>query len=397
MLRLLRRFLPRRFAVASLVLMSIGSAVTEPSTPKPSAASPQFAFWYERWQSDTWQKLQPANTIIGVPPEAVGEIHAHGGRAVRYATFYQATLGSDFLHDRADLERVGFHDARGYAPSAFGGKDNYVLCSNSSELERRALLFLDETIARDQYDGLFIDNGYPPPAADETCDAQHEHRGPGKAGGAAYVSLIDSLTKRAKRESPEFLVITNAGDPQAASALHDSNTTLSYVSDYILWESYCYTSLTGIAHDQWDSCVAASGSVAAGPQGRKVIALSYPRNEREAVFSFAVARAFEFFYAANLGEIDSNSGREGGHFGIFVRELPLSLGPPISGMLRDPQSGILRRSFRNGEIVINPVSRQLSIKAAISGVLYSGDRRSAVKRNQRFSVDSRSAIVIVSK
>lgn len=385
-----------RSVLSCIVLALVCSAVRAPQIAAAGATSPQFAFWYEPWRSDTWHKLQPANTIIGIPPEAVADIHAHGGRAIRYVTFYQSTLGSDFLHDRADLERVGFHDARGYAPSVFGGKDNYVLCSNSSELARRVLLFLDETIARDQYDGLFIDNGYPGPAANEICDAKHEHRVPGKAGGAAYVSLLEELKERVKRKNPAFLVITNAGDPQAADALRDDNTSLSDVSDYVLWESYCYTSLTGSAHDQWSSCIAASGLFAAGAHARKLIVLSYPRNDREAIFSFAVAQVFGFSYAANLGEIDSNSGREGGHFGILLRDLPLNLGPATSSMLRDARSGVLRRSFRNGEVIINPASRVFLLKTAISGVLYSGDRHFAVKRNEKFIMAPQAAIIIVS-
>lgn len=387
----------KRFVLTCVVLLSIGSGVSTPRIPKQSAAPAQFAFWYEPWRSGTWQKLQPANTIIGVPPEAVAEIHAHGGRAIRYVTFYQATLGSDFLHDTADLERVGFHDAKGYAASVFGGKDNYVLCSNSSEVARRALWFVEETIAHDRYDGVFIDNGYPGAAANEICDAKHEHRMPGKTGGAAYISLLDELNKTVKRTNPEFLVIINPGDPQVADALRSEGISLWDVSDYVLWESYCYTSLTGASHDQWSSCIAASEPVAAGPHAKKIIVLSYPRNNQEAVFSFAVAQAFGFPYAANLGETDSNSGREGGHFGIFLADLPLNLGRSTSSTLRDPRSGVLRRSFKKGEIIINPVSRKFSFKTTISGSLYAGNGHFAIKRKEKFVIAPQSAIVIVSK
>ena len=373
--------------------------LTRPGQPARAAAdappnSPQFAFWYETWRSDSWAKLQPANVIIGVPPEAVADIHAHGGRALRYVTFYQSTLGTAFLHDRADLANVGFHTPAGFLPSAFGRKDNYVLCSNSTELHRRVLAYVDETVGQDGYDGLFIDNAYLPPARDEACDAKHAHLTAGTKGGPAYIDLLTEVRAAVKQRKPAAILFLNPGNPRDADKLTSDKNSLWDVSDYVLWESYAYSSLLGGAHDRREATIAQSMAIATSSHANKVVALAYPRTFPEALFSFAVARAFGFDYAANLGETDFQREHEGGHFGIFLQDLPSMIGPPESPLHPDNDLRVLQRRFRNGVIVVNMGAAPWSLKAPRSAVLYSPAGRSEIRAGKKVAVAPDTAVVL---
>jgi hypothetical protein len=373
--------------------------LTRPGQPARAAAgapanSPQFAFWYEPWRSDSWAKLQPANVIIGVPPEAVADIHAQGGRALRYATFYQSTLGTAFLHDRADLANVGFHTPAGFLPSAFGGKDNYVLCSNSTELHRRVLAYVEKTVGQDGYDGLFIDNAYLPPARDEACDAKHAHRTPGSKGGPAYIDLLAEVRAAVKKRNAAAILFVNSGNPRDADNLTSGKNSLWDMSDYVLWESYAYSSLLGGAHDRRHNTIVESMTVASSSHANKVVALAYPRTFPEALFSFAVARAFGFPYAANLGERDYQREHEGGHFGIFLQDLPSMIGPPESPLRRDNDLRVLQRRFHNGVIVVNTGAESWSLKAPQSAVLYSPAGRSEIRAGAKVAVAPATAVVL---
>ncbi len=359
------------------------------------AETPQFAFWYEEWQGNTWDKLQPANVIIGVSPKAVADIHAHGGRALPYVTFYQGVLGREFVHDRADLERVGFHTDDGFLPSAFGGKDNYVLCSNSAELRRRILAYVDRTIGAEGYDGLFVDNSYLPPAAQLVCDAKHEHVAPGSKGGPAYIDLLSEVYAAVKKRNPAAIMVTNPGNPRLADQLHTGNKTLWDVSDFVLWESYGYSSLLGKGHDRWPSTIAESKNVAASPHAPKVVALAYPRDAKEALYSFVMARTFGFAFAANLGESDYQGGREGGHFGIFLRDLPVALGVPEPAADQQRSPGVLTRRFSQGEVVANTGSESWSFKVSRNSVLYSPAGRSEVKAGNQVTVSPGTAVALL--
>ena len=379
-------------------ILALSLLVLMPRWERPAQAAgksspPLFAFWYEDWRPDSWAKLQPANVIIGVPPKAVDEIHAHGGRALAYVTFYQSKFGTVFLRDRADLENVGFRTSEGFLPSAFGGKDNFVLCSNSTELARRVLAYVDQTLGRDHFDGLFIDNAYLPPAADDICDAKHQHIVPGARGGSAYVHLLSLITEAAHRRNATIIV--NAGNPRVADGLKIEKQSLWDVADYIVWESYGYSSHVGGDHDRWPATIAQSMALASSPHARQVLALSYPRDRAEALFSFALARAFGFAYSANLGEADLKSEREGGHFGVFLHELPTDLGAAESALQAVQGATVLERRFNNGDVVVNTGSKTWSFKARESGTVYDFSHRSPVRSGTRVEVPARSAVVLV--
>jgi len=377
------------------LLFTLFTGLAAAATDAKQGATPEFAFWYEDWRSDTWAKLQPANTIIGVPPAALADIHSHGGRALRYVTFYQARFGSDFLHDEADLDNVGFHTKQGFLGSAFGGKDNYVLCSNSIELSRRVMLYVDRTIHHDGYDGIFIDNAYQPPASDEVCDAKHSHTTNGSKGGPAYVNLLDQIYIWMRKDAPAATIMVNAGNPVAADALNNGRSSLWDVTDYVLWESYAFSSHIGMAHDRIEATVRQSESTASSSHASKVLALAYPRNYEEAIFSFAIAQLFGFQYAANLGENDVGTAREGGHFGIFLRELPPQLGPPKSELQQIAGANILQRHFEAGDVMVNLDSRPWSFRTSRRGTLYSRSGASHTEQNMQIEIPPKSAAVTV--
>jgi hypothetical protein len=380
-------------ATPGLLLLFALTAVA--AGPQSFTAAPQFAFWYEDWHENTWEKLQPANVIIGVPPKAVADIHAHGGRALPYVTFYQAVLGRAFVHDRADLEQVGFHAPQGFLPSAFGGQDNYVLCSNSAELRRRILAYVDRAIGEEKYDGLFIDNSYLAPATDLVCDARHAHVTPGSKGGPAYIDLISEVYAAVKKRNPAAIIVTNPGNPRGADQLRAGNRTLWDVSDYVLWESYGYSSLLGNGHDRWQATIAQSKDVSSSPHAQKLLALAYPRDAKEALYSFVIARMFGFTFAANLGESDYQGVREGGHFGIFLRDLPLALGVPESAADQRGTPGILTRRFSRGEVAANTGSEMWSIKVSGNCVLYSPAGRSEVNAGKQVTVSPGTAVALL--
>jgi hypothetical protein len=382
-----------------LALLLLLTLVSPAVGPQPVAATgspeaPRFAFWYEDWQSNTWDKLQPANVIIGVPPKAVAEIHAHGGRALAYVTFYQAVLGREFIHDRADLEVVGFHIASGFLPSAFGGKDNYVLCSNSAVLRQRILAYLDRTLGAEGYDGLFVDNSYIAPAAGLVCDAKHQHVTPSSKGGPAYIDLMSEVYAAVKKRNRAAIIITNPGNPRWADQLQAGNKSLWDVSDFVLWESYGYSSQLGKEHDRWQATIAQSKDLSSLSHGQKLLALAYPRDPKEALYSFAIAQTFGFRFAANLGESDYQGTRDGGHFGIFLHDLPVALGAPVS-VSRQPVAGVMTRQFSQGEVAVNTGSAAWSFKALRNSVLYSPAGNSELTAGREVMVSPGTAVALL--
>lgn len=357
---------------------------------------PLFAFWYEDWRPDTWAKLQPANVIVGVPPQAVAEIHAHGGRALRYVTFYQARLGTEFVRDQSDLENVGFRTSSGFLSSAFGGRDNYVLCSNSSELRRRVLAYVEKTLQKEGYDGLFVDNAYLTPARDEVCDAKHRHSSPGLKGGAAYIDLMAEVRATAKELKPGAMIVSNPGNPQEADQLRSAKQTLWDVSDYVMWESYGFSSLLGSGHDRWANTLQQSRKWASSSRAPQILALSYPRNFAEALHSFAVARLFGFAYAANLGERDFQREQEGGHFGVFLQRLPLELGNPRDAW-KEAQRGILHRNFDHGEIFLNVGTVPAELSISHSGTLYSDTAATSVRAGAKITLAANGTVAVLNR
>ena len=352
--------------------------------------APQFAFWYEDWKADTWQRLQPANVLVGVPPNAVADIHSHGGKALAYVTFYQSPFGRDFLKDESDLQNVGFYSDGSFLKSVFGA-DRYVLCSNSAELRRRILAYLDVVLNSQHYDGLFVDNTYLAPATKLVCSAKHAHVGSGETGAAAYIDLLQAVYAQVKKRNPQAIVMTNPGNPAYADQLRNGNKTLWDFSDYVLWESFDYTSHSGSAHDAFTSALKQSSSV--GSHSAKIVALAYPRSPEEALSSFAFARALGYRYAANIGERQKESpDASGGHFGIFLAGLPTDLGEPLSAP--SERNGLLFREFSGGEVAVNSSSAVQRFPVSKSGTLRLGSATRSVKTGEKVEVQpSQSAIV----
>lgn len=376
------------FAVA--LFLSVTGYGANPSDPL------RLAFWYEGWTAKTWDLLQPANTIIGVPPTAVEEIHQHKGRAIAYVTFYQAVIGSQFLSTESDLKNVGFGTPDGFLKSAFGGKDNFVLCSNSRELRRRIESQLEVLFAKEHYDGLFIDNAYLPPATTMHCTADHSHVDRNWSGGEAYIDLIGSVYTDLKKKNPNILIVINPGNPQAADQLRLSGHSLWDFADYLLWESYGYSSLIGSAHDRWSSIIPQSRNIGANPHASKILALSYPRDLPEAYYSFALAKAFGFQYAANLGNREERRlDNEGGHFGVFLSELPLAVGAPTS----EPKdtNGVIIREYQNAVVFANPGAVLAVVQAPHSGTLWTAEGHRDIKANTPLSVPSHSGSILLLK
>ena len=373
-------------------LVNVGSMVAA-AQPK-GETRPTIAFWYEGWQENILDKLRPANLIIGVQPNAVTQIHGVGSRALNYVTFYQAVFGTDFLKDASDLSNVGFHTKDGYLPSAFGRKNNYVLCSNSIELRRRISAYVQRIIGAQKYDGLFVDNSYLAPASAMVCDASHPHVTPGASGAEAYLDLLGEVYQEVKNINRNAIIITNPGSPGHANGLRSGTKTLWDFSDYMLWESYGYSSLLGAAHNRWTSTIAQSFALDTTLHTGKIIALSYPRNLAEAIYSYAIAQIFGFAYAANLGEQDYMKDREGGHFGIFLSQLPADLGQPKSSPPQDRKNAVLTRDFSHAKVVVNTGSTPYSLKTQRAVILYDGNGSKPSPAGTQIVIPPSNAVVL---
>lgn len=363
------------------------------AAPKPGEA--QIAFWYEPWTRQTWSALQPANIFLGVPPQAVAEIHAHGGKALPYVTFYQAQFGNQFLTNAADLSNTGFHTSAGYLPSAFGGKDNYVLCPNSASMHSRALAYVSQALASVQFDGLFIDNTFMPPASSLVCDAKHPHVDPGENGGDAYIDLLKDIYALAKKIKPGALIITNPGNPNSFN-FQSHGASLWDISDYVLWESYGYASKIGAAHDRWKQTIDESFEFVNSPRNAKILVLSYPKTQTEALYSYAVAKTFGFEYAANLGVSEQGKEATGGHYGTFISELPQLSGKPMNS-LSTTRNTVLTRDYVNGSSFLNLSATPFRIAAPRNGVLYTEAGMSPVKKGKPISLGPGKAAVFIIK
>jgi hypothetical protein len=354
----------RKYLLLALLLTVLPPLSTQAEKENSSGpAVKTFAFWYDPWQPDvTLKKLGRAGVLIGVPPRAVAEIHKSGRRALQYLTYYQSQFSTAFLNDRNDLLHVAFQVNGVFEKSAFGGKDNYVLCPNSVELKARALRYLDSTI-KQGFDGYFVDNTFLQPAAHQICTANHQHVSANVQGGRAYVDLLTEVREKIKRQSPFAIIVSNPGDPSWASDIASGQPSLWDVSDYVVWESYGYSSYNGQRHDRWKRTLELSFKYSMVPdKARKILALSYPRNIIEARFAFAVARIFGFQWTANLGDRDENTDKEEGHSGAFLNDIPFDTGEPL-GRPPDHSTLLLHRRFTNGEIFANAgtVSQPISV------------------------------------
>lgn len=322
----------------------------------------RFSFWYEQWKPETTlKKLERANVLVGVPATAVPEIRKSGRHALQYVTYYQGRFHTMFLKDMQDLPNVGFKVGDQFVKSTYGGENNYVLCPNSVELRNRALAQVSDNV-KQGYDGYFIDNTFLDPPAHAVCTAPHQHLEKGVQGGKAYVELVSAISQKLKQQNPKAVVLVNPGNPAWISVLAPGKPSLWDIADYVLWEGYGFTLARGPQHDDWQHCLRVTRSLT--PQmSAKVVALSYPVNVAEARLSFAVARIFGLQWTANLGEVDQNSAKAGGHFGVFMNDVPFEIGEPV-GPLPDRGATLLHRTFTHGEIFANmgPATETISLR-----------------------------------
>jgi hypothetical protein len=344
----------------------------KPANPS-SPGQDVFQFWYEPWQPEsTLKKLSAATVIVGVPASYLPEIHKSGRRALQYVTYYQTHFKTAFLKDQTDLARVGFESRGQSEKSAFGGRDNYVLCPNSIELKARVLNYLEGTL-KAGFDGYFVDNTFVDPQAHQVCDASHPHIKPGVQGGRAYLDLLVAIREKMKQQNPSAILVSNPGSGVWADQIASGRPTLWDVSDYVVWESYGYSSLTGANHDRWKSTIEQSFKYASAPdKASKILTLSYPQNLAEARFAFAIARTFGFTWSANLGENARGTNEKGGHFGVFLNDIPFDVGEPLSP-LPDPGSSLLHRTFAHGEIFVNCGKTAQNVSPSVTGTLFLGD------------------------
>jgi hypothetical protein len=384
-------------AVLLLLIAGVFFCLSHGQSRTKAPVDRTFSFWYEPWQTGvTINKLQDANIIIGVPPAALSEIHQAGKRGLQYVTYYQTGFKTAFLKDGDDLSNVGFNAGSGFEKSAFGGKDNYVLCPNSVELKARVLRYLDGSM-KEGVDGYFIDNSFIDPSAHEVCVAPHSHIQSGAQGGRAYVALLSAVREKMKQQNPSAILITNPGSPVWSDKIDDGTPSLWDVSDYVLWESYGYTSHSGPRHDRWKQTLEQSFVYAAAPnKARKVLALSYPQTISEARFAYAVAKIFGFTWTANLGEKQQGKNEDGGHFGVFLNQFPFELGDPVSS-LPDKSSRLLHRTFSRGEVFVNTGMESERIPIAKGATIYAGDSAPEKGASAQLTLPSMTAVFVLNQ
>jgi hypothetical protein len=368
----------------------------QPANPAAGGGHPKFAFWYEPWKERaTFEKLGAPGIVIGVAPSDVRSIQQMGGRALRYVTFYQSKLSQPFLKDESDLPNVGLWNGQEFLTSNFG-KDRYVLCPNSEVVHRRAMAFLDETMLDNHFDGLFVDNTYPPPAANTYCGSLvHTHLLPGARSDDAWLELLSQVRQKVKAISPTAILITNPGSTDWADQLGTGKFgNLWELSDYVLWESFGYSSYRGQKHDWWQRSIATSFKLPEVKR-RKILALSYPLDLSEAEYSFTIARIFGFEWTANLGESEVGTNKENGHFGTFLAKLPFDLGIPAATIQGTPVSELISRRFEHGAAIANISDLPIRLEIPANVRLYVGDRVSNTISKSEVTLLPRTAAIYV--
>ena len=358
------------------------------------AGRPEFAFWYEPWNNGaSFDKLGKPQTIIGLSPSDVPNVHKLGARALRYVTFYQSRY-QPFLKDEADLPNVGFWDGHAFLLSAFGGKGNYVLCDNSKVMHDRVMAYTHQTLADQRFDGFFIDNTYVSPAAQESCKStSHPHVMPGARGDDAFLELLSEFRAEVKKTAPSAIIVTNPGNPTLANKLGTGKFNLWDLSDYVTWESYGYTSYRDQRHNDWKHTLESSFALPE-TQRRKVIALSFPMNSTEAFYSFAVANIFGLKWTANLGENAVETTATGGHFGVFMNDLPYDIGSAVGEIQGNATSDRISRKFAHGEAVANISNAPIKVRVPAGMELYQASGVVKTTKTSDVIVQPNTAIIL---
>ncbi len=326
--------------------------------------------------------------IIGVASTAVVGVHAAKALALAYVTYYQSADPGTFISSEKDVPSVGFFSDGQHLQSTLDpGWD--VLCANSAVFRQRVVKQLN-SLLNDHYDGLFIDNTIASPAATDTCTAPHAHVNPGERGDDSYLSLLAEVRSALQQASPNAIIITNPGNPVWADQLGTGiEPSLWQSSDLVLWESYGYTSDTGSEHDDWQNTLTSSYTYAADPtKSSKILALSYPQNISEALFSFSGARMFGFRWTANL-RVNGTSG----HFGEFTSSMPSSVGQPQGPLVSHP--GLLARQFSNGIAYANTGTSTVSVTISQAGTIMTARGAQAATANSSVSLAPDNAAVLL--
>lgn len=381
------------FLLLALLVGFVACGSHQSSSPNPLAsgnvAAHTFAFWYESWDPKTTPaELKPADVAIGLAPAAVSRAHAAHKLVLQYQTYYQAVPGSLLLSGIADLANVGFQINHQLLPTVFGTPNSYVMCPSSTLMHQRVQKYVQLAFASG-YDGLFVDNTFFDPAAHAICDSAHQHVDAPSLGGDTYLQLLSEVRQTVKSHNPNAILMTNPGDPDWASQIAAGSPTLWDLSDYVVWESYGYSSVTDVRHDDWNNTIAKSFRYATmfPDRAAKIVALSYPMNLSEARYAFAVARFFGLNWTANLGVNQS-----AGHFGAFLDQIPFQLGNP-TGPLPAP-GPVLQRAFQHGQIFVNADSAPQSITVP-AGTIYLGSTTVQVAVRTDLTVQPRTAAIVI--
>jgi hypothetical protein len=364
----------------------------------------KFQFWYEIWDpSTTPGKLAWADVVIGLngiaPPTAVAS--AGSPQMLVYVTYYQDTyedvggVSQTFMKTAADVPLLALERDGVVQTSAFtqGNPGWYVLCDNSTELRSRVFAHL-AVVTKAGYGGLFVDNAAQVP---QTCtSASHQHLNPGQRSDDAYLTLLDDVQAQLKQLAVAPLLIANAGDPTVADQTGTgSNMGLMWtIPDFVLWEGYGYydsddPDAAGTSHDQIAATVQKSLIYGADAnKAAKVLALSYPETQQEALLSFAMARIFGFAWTANLGDSQTE-----GHWGLFAASMPWSVGNPQGNLY--VQGGLLARLFTNGVAYANTGATAVTVNMPQAGQLVTVAGQSSVSQGSSLSLDPHAAAVLL--
>ena len=329
--------------------------------------------------------MQGADVVIG----ALGGATAAEPRFLAYVTYYQDHLGGQFINTADEVPLLALQKDGVVQATAFTDEDPGwdVLCDNSVELRRKALDQLARLVNQG-YVGLFVDN-----AADKrlTCTATHPHLHPLERSDDSYLVLLGDSRQKLKELLATPLLIANAGNITVADSLGAgaNSGAMWTIADFVLWESYGYASYEDSRHDQLDATVAKSMVYATDTnKAAKVLVLSYPQTQQEALLSFALARIFGFAWTANLGD----SGRVG-HWGAFAPSMPWAMGSPQGNLY--VQGSLLARQFSNGIAYANTGNNAVDINIPQCGTLVSAAGGSPAIPNTTLSLEPHSALVLL--